>query len=155
MINATIDLARLFIDSYQNKSDRDAGIQRIREAIHRELRLNAELATEAKRIHGEQPDLADGLLAQMHTQSFDALSAAGLPFAKIFPAPWRVSDDPPPAYSSRLESISQVSELVERAYHRTRIQQIRSELGQVKDLRSLRYLAILLGKAAQATKPPL
>ena len=153
MINATIDLARLFIESYQNKADREAGIERIREAIHRELRLNAELAAEAADVHSKQPAVARALLTQMPVQTFNALSTAGLPLTQIFPSAWNVADEPPRTYRQRFKNIGQVSELVERAYHRIRIQQIRNQVGQVKDPRSIGYLKVLLGQAAKATKP--
>ena len=153
MINATIDLARLFIDSYQNKADREAGIERIREAIHRELRLNAELAAEAADVHSKQPAVARALLTQMPVQTFNALSTAGLPLTQIFPSAWNVEFDSPSSYRKPLEHIRQVSELVERGYHRIRIQQIRNEVGQIKDPRSIGYLNVLLGQAAKATKP--
>ncbi|MEX0385360.1 hypothetical protein [Spiribacter pallidus] len=152
MIDATIELARLFIERYQDKAEQATAAARIRESIHRELRLNAELAAEAERIRGDEPNLAERLILRMSTQSFDALAAAGLPLASIFPDAWRIADDPPPAYRRQFETINQVSELVERAYHRICIQQIRSEVGQIKDPRAYRYLAVLLGKAAQATK---
>jgi hypothetical protein len=152
VIDATIELALLFIERYQDKAEQATAAMRIRESIHRELRLNAELAAEAQRVRGEEPNLAERLIVRMSMQSFDALAAAGLPLASIFPSPWRVTDDPPPAYRPHFETIDQVSELVEQAYHRVRIQQIRSEVGQIKDARAYRYLAILLGKAARATK---
>jgi hypothetical protein len=153
MISTTIELARLFIDSYQNKADIEAGVDRLRESIHRELRLNAELAAEAEKARGNDFDLANSLLASMQTHSFDALSVAGLPLAKNFPSSWSASDDPPPAYANHFENIHQVSELVERAYHRIRIQRIRIDVGQAKDPKSSQYLRILLGNAAQATRP--
>ena len=54
-------------------------------------------------------------------------------------------------YRNQFNTISTVGELVERAYHRVRIQQVRSEIGQTKDSRALGYLNVLLGKAAQVT----
>ena len=153
MMNATIDLARLLLDSYKDKAGQEAAIARIRESVHRELRLNAELSAEATKIQAKEPDVARALLTQMHLDTFDAVSAAGLPLTKIFPLPWDVADDPPSKYRKPLENIRQVSELVERAYHRIRIQQIRNQVGQVKDPRSIGYLKILLGQAARATKP--
>ena len=89
----------------------------------------------------------------MPVETFDALSAAGLPLIKIFPSAWSVADDPPRTYQKRFENIRQVSELVERAYHRIRIQQIRNQVGQIKDPRSIGYLKVLLAQAAKATKP--
>ena len=153
MMNATIDLARLLLDGYKDKTGREAGIARIRESVHRELRLNAELAAEAAKVQAKQPNLASALLTQMRVETFDALSAAGLPITKIFPSVWTVADDPPRTHRKRLENIRQVSELVERAYHRIRIQQIRNQIGQIKDPQSIGYLKVLLGQAAKATKP--
>ena len=153
MMTATIDLARLLLDSYKDKADQKAAIARIRESVHRELRLNAELATEAAKVHAKQPDLARALLTQMHLDTFDAVSAAGLPLTRIFPSPWNVADDPPGKYRKPFENIRQVSELVERAYYRIRIQQIRNQVGQIKDPRAIGYLKVLLGQAAKATRP--
>jgi hypothetical protein len=152
-MTATIDLARLLLEGYKDKAGREAVIERIRESVHRELRLNAELATEAAKVQAKQPDLARALLTQMPLDTFNALSVAGLPLTKILPSAWDVADDPPRTYNKRLENIRQVSELVERAYHRIRIQQIRNQVGQIKDPRSIGYLKVLLGQAAKATKP--
>ena len=151
MITGVIDLARLFLDGYQSSKNQKAAIQRVREAIHRELRLNAELTAEATKIFKNHPDLANALLVRTQTQAFDALSIAGMPLYEIFSEPWSVMDYSNFRYRSRFNSISTVGELVERTYHRVRIQQIRSEVGQRKDSRALGYLKMLLGKAAQAT----
>ena len=151
MITGAIDLARLFLDGYQSSKDKEASIQRIREAIHRELRLNAELATEAERLHKKDPDLANALLLRTQTQAFDALSIAGMPLYEIFSEPWSVMEYSNFRYRNQFNTISTVGELVERAYHRVRIQQVRSEVGQTKDSRALGYLKVLVGKAAQAT----
>ena len=153
MMNATIDLARLLLESYKDKASQEAGIVRVRESVHRELRLNAELAAEAAKVQAKQPDVARALLTQMPVETFDALSAAGLPLTKIFPSAWNVADDPPRTYSQQLKNIGQVSELVERTYHRIRIQQIRNQVGQIKDPRAIGYLKVLLGQAAKATQP--
>ena len=153
MMNATIELARLLLDSYKDKAGQEAAIARIRESVHRELRLNAELAFEAADVHAKQPDLSRALLTQMPVDMFNAVSAAGLPLTKIFPSPWNVTDDPPSTYSEQLKNIDKVSELVERAYHRIRIQQIRNQVGQIKDPRAIGYLKVLLGQAAKATRP--
>jgi len=153
MMNATIDLARLLLEGYKDKAGREAVTERIRESVHRELRLNAELAAEAAKVHAKQPALARALLTQMPVDMFNAVSAAGLPLTKIFPSPWTVTDDPPRTYSKQLKNIGKVSELVERAYHRIRIQQIRNQVGQIKDPQVTGYLKILLGQAAKATKP--
>lgn len=153
MMTATIELARLLLEGYKDKAGQEAGLARVRESVHRELRLNAELAAEAAKVQAKQPDVARALLTQMPVETFDALSAAGLPLTKIFPSTWNVAADPPRTYSRQLKNIGQVSELVERAYHRIRIQQIRNQVGQVKDPRSMGYLKVLLGHAAKATKP--
>jgi len=153
MMTATIDLARLLLDSYKDNAGQRAGIARVRESVHRELRLNAELAAEAAKVQAKQPDVARALLTQMPVETFDALSAAGLPLTRIFSSPWNVADDPPSKYRKPLENIRQASELVERAYHRIRIQQIRNQVGQIKDPRAIGYLKVLLGQAAKATKP--
>ena len=153
MMNTTIDLARLLIDNYKDRAGQETAIARIRESVHRELQLNAELAAEAVDVRAKQPDLARALLTQMPVDMFTAVSAAGLPLTKIFPAPWNVANNPPSTYSEQLKSIGQVSELVERAYHRIRIQQIRNEVGQIKDPRAIGYLKVLLSQAAKATKP--
>ncbi|PZA00704.1 hypothetical protein A6K26_000090 [Gammaproteobacteria bacterium 2W06] len=153
MMTSTIDLARLLLDGYKDKAGREAVTERIRQSIHRELRLNAELATEAANVHAREPDLARALLTEMPLDMFNAVSASGLPLTNIFPSAWNVAADPPSTYSERLKNIEKVSELVERAYHRIRIQQIRNQVGQIKDPRSLGYLRVLLGQAAKATKP--
>ena len=153
MISAGIELARFFYESYQANTANDLGKQRIQETIHRELRLNAELVGEASEVVDTDPHLAHLLLRQTETEGFAALTTAGLPLAKIFPGGWSLDEHPKISDRTKLASISQVSELVERAYHRTRIQQIRSEVGQEKSSASLDYLRILLAKAAQATRP--
>lgn len=151
MIMGAIDLARLFLDGYQSSKEKEATIQRIRESIHRELRLNAELATEAERLHKNDPALANALLIRTRTQAFDALSIAGMPLYEIFSGPWSVMEYSNFRYRSRFNTISTVGGLVERAYHRVHIQQVRSEVGQIKDPRALGYVKVLLAKAAQAT----
>ena len=152
MITGVIDLARLFLDGYQSNKNQKAAIHRLREAIHRELRLNAELTAEATKISKNDPDLANALLVRTQTQAFDALSIAGMPLYEIFPEPWSVMEYSNFRYRSRFNTISMVGGLVERAYHRVRIQQVRSEVGQIKDSRALGYLNVLLGKAAQVTR---
>jgi hypothetical protein len=155
MITGGIDLARLFLESYQSKNHHEAGKQRVRETLHRELRLNAELVSEAGKVATEKPQLSRELLKRLQTESFDAFSAAGLPLAEIFVSRWSVGDHPGLKYKHQFRSINHVSELVERAYHRIRVQQIRSEVDQSKNARSLGYPRVLLGTAAQATKSPV
>jgi|GEM_PF-5405938 len=153
MIGETLNLTRLFIETYQGQAGQKAGSERIRESIHRELQLNEELVAEAHKVRITQPRLADGLVARMSLRSFDALTAAGLPLAKIFPARWNRSMSVSQKYRNQFQNIESVSGLIERTYHRIRIQQIRVELGQKKDSRSLGYLKILVANAAQATRP--
>ena len=151
MITAAINIARLFLDGYQSSKNHKVVTQRICEAIHRELRLNTELTAEATKIFKNDPDLANALLIRTQTQAFDALSISGIPLYEIFSEPWSVMEYSNLRYRSRFDTISTVGGLVERAYHRVRIQQVRSEVGQIKDSRALGYLNVLLGKAAQAT----
>ena len=113
--------------------------------------MNAELTAEATKIFKNDPDLANALLIRTQTQAFDALSIAGLPLYQIFSEPWSVTEFSNFRYRSRFNTINTVGELVERAYHRVRIQQVRSEVGQIKDFRALGYLKVLIRKAAQAT----
>ncbi|RZU99588.1 hypothetical protein [Spiribacter vilamensis] len=153
MISAGIELARFFYESYQADAANDLGKQRIQETIHRELMLNAELVGEASEVVDREPLLAHSLLMQTETEGFAALATAGLPLARIFSAGWSMDKHPRVTDRSKFATISRVSELVERAYHRIRIQQIRSEIGQEKASASLGYLKILLAKAAQATRP--
>ena len=151
MITAAIDIARLFLDGYQSSKNHKVVTQRICEAIHRELRLNAELTAEATKIFKKDPNLANALLLRTQTQAFDALSISGMPLYEIFSEPWSVMEYSNFRYRNQFNTISTVGELVERAYHRVRIQQVRSEVDQTKDSRTLGYLKVLVGKAAQAT----
>ena len=153
MIKEGIELARFLRDGYQAKSSQEAGKRQVRETLHREIRLNAELVEEATKVFKNDPTLSKALLSRLQTDGFDAVSMAGLPLADIFDANWSVANHPDLMYQDWFRGISQVSELVERSYHRIRIQQIRNEVEQSKDSRSLGYLRVLLRKAAQATKP--
>ena len=154
MITGGIELARLLLESYQSKSHHEAGKKRVRETLHREIKLNAELVSEAAEVAAKEPQLSRELLKRLQTDSFDAFSAAGLPLAEIFASRWSIVDHPDLKYKNQFRSINQASELVERAYHRIRVQQIRSVVGQSKNAWSLGYLRVLLGTAAQATKSP-
>ena len=116
MITAAIDIARLFLDGYQSSKNHKVVTQRICEAIHRELRLNAELTAEATKIFKNDPDLANALLIRTQTQAFDALSIAGLPLYQIFSEPWSVTEFSNFRYRARFNAINTVGELVERAY---------------------------------------
>ena len=123
-----VELASFIRDGYQAGKGQEAGKQQVRETLYREIKLNAELEDEASKVLKEQPKLAGALLRRLQTDGFDAINMAGLPLADIRDEPWSVAGHPHLKRRDRFQNIGQVSELVERAYYRIRIQQIRDEL---------------------------
>ena len=153
MLDTTLKFSQKFFDLYSAYQDKAAAVQIIREVLHRELRLNAELAKEARELPSQEREgqLVPALLNSMQTSGFDALSSSGIPLTKVFPERWSLQETEKVTYAQHLKKIHCVSDLVERAYHRTRVQKIRYQVGQSKNQQAVNYLAVLLHEAAKAT----
>jgi hypothetical protein len=78
-----VELASFIRDGYQAGKGQEAGKQQVREALYRQIKLNAELLGEASKVLKEQPKLAGALLRRLQTDGFDAINMAGLPLQPL------------------------------------------------------------------------
>ena len=94
MLDTTLKLSQKFFDLYSAYQDKAAAVQIIREVLHRELRLNAELAKEARELSSQEREgqLVPALLNSMQTSGFDALTPWGIPLTTVFPQRWSLQE---------------------------------------------------------------
>ena len=158
MLSESLQAIEFIFKQYSKKADQEELTLHLRETLHREIALNNELVQEAYELGENDPELKNRLLSKTSCESFQAICMMGLPLEKILPEDWSFKEEsasePQKSYRSQFQSIGTLAELVERGYHRLRIQQIRSELAQDKRSSSLEYLSQLLLASKLATAPP-
>lgn len=103
--------------------------------------------------------IAKQLIASMKTDAFDAISALGITFSKLFEdigAAWSTTTSgyrrlEISAYHSRPKNVKSKPVLIERSYHRLKIMIVYANLGVTKSGDSYQYFSALLIPSRIAT----
>lgn len=158
MPNLILDSIKFLYHEYSDTQRKAAMATHLRESILREISMNLEIIKEAKALHKDQPEKSKSLVAFTEIDAFKAVEATGVPMQEIFgKQSWsnRGAYTKPfqnLRYTQYTDKIGTVAELIERAYHRIRIHQLRSELNIHKRQQSVNYLEALLLECKEAIK---
>lgn len=130
MLTKLIDIG---IDKWKESQQFKTVVAVARESLLREIKLNIALIDEIEKCKDEDSNLIQMVVKHLSTDAFENLVVAGIPLGKMFneeltPEFWG-RFDLNERDSNNVANLKDVSELIDRTYHRLIVYKIRVELG--------------------------
>lgn len=162
MLDILIEPAKILIekgvDFYEKTKEHQNITLMVQDKILRELRFNAEvISILIKEENISEKEIQISLRRTLKTEAFDALEGGSFPLKILFNRKlddddWMYISDKEQwsKYKQRIKGIETQSQLLERTYHRLKIQKILSENKIVHgDIGYIRYLMLSLKKSIE------